>query len=95
MSADFRVSSITPEQREAAREGPIRLDGKTVRLVPTDSQRCSVGNIDSGTHITCVFFDGDGCTGRMADCPTSEVWLTKSDFARHLKNQLVNPQCTS
>lgn len=90
MHYDFRVSSITPEQRVAARKGPIHLGGIAVRLVPTDSQRCSVGDINSGAHITCVFFDGDECTGRMADCPTSEIWLTEPNFVRHLKNQLTS-----
>lgn len=90
MHSDFRVSSITPEQREAARKGPIQLDRKTVRFVPTDSQRCSVGNEDLGTHIVCTFFTGDACTGGLTDCSTPEVWLTESDFIRHLKNQLVS-----
>jgi len=95
MHSDFRVSSITPKQREAAREGPIRLGGIKVRLVPTNSHRCSVGDIDSGTLIICVFFDGDACTNDWIDCPTAEVWLTEPDFTCHLKNQLTNPQCTS
>lgn len=36
MHPDFRVSSITPEQRVAARKGPIRLGEKTVHLVLRD-----------------------------------------------------------
>jgi hypothetical protein len=95
MHPDFRVSSITPEQRETARKEPIRLGGITVRLIPTDSQRCNVGDRDSGTHITCAFFIGTACTGSLTHCPTPEVWLTESDFVRHLKNQLTNPQCTT
>lgn len=90
MHPDFRVSSITPEQRVAARKGPIRLGEKTVHLVPTDNQRCSVEDINSGTHITCVFFDDDACSGNLADCPTSEIWLTEPNFVRHLKNQLTS-----
>lgn len=90
MHPDFRVSSITPEQRVAARKGPIRLGEKTVHLVPTDNRRCSVGDINSGTHITCVFFGGGACSGNLADCPTSEIWLTEPNFVRHLKNQLTS-----
>jgi len=91
MHSDFRVSSITPKQREAAREGSIHLGGITVRLVPTDEHRCSVGNKSSGTHIACAFFTGNACTGNLAYCPTPEIWLTEPNFARHLKNQLTNP----
>lgn len=90
MYSDFRVSSITPEQRVAARKGPIRLGEKTVHLVPTNSQRCSVGDVDLGTHIICVFFDGGACSGNLANCPTSEIWLTEPNFVRHLKNQLTS-----
>ena len=90
MYSDFRVSSITPEQRVAARKGPIRLGEKTVHLVPTDNQRCSVGDVGLGTHITCVFFDGDACPRNLVNCPTSEIWLTEPNFVRHLKNQLTS-----
>lgn len=90
MHPDFRVSSITPEQRVAARKGPIRLGEKTVHLVPTDNRRCSVGDIDSGTYITCVFFDDGACPCDLVSCPTSEIWLTEPNFVHHLKNQLTS-----
>lgn len=93
MHPDFRVSSITPEQRVAARKGPIRLGEKTVHLVPTDNQRCSVGDVGLGTHIICVFFfDGDACPRNRVNCPTykTEIWLTEPNFVRHLKNQLTS-----